>query len=186
MAEGDATLARLHGVYRPGSDLSEVNDTAIQLVKVNILQSIQLEGERENRLSWVSLVWDNTPLRVGRRVRISFIILSIQQMMGIDIMVYYMTLTFTNVGLSSFVSSLLAAVCLTVQFCGALLCIPTIERMGRRNIMLLTSSVQSICMLIFVILIGLPTKTKATQWAAAAVLFPYLFMYGWGWVTCPW
>ncbi|CAK7237395.1 hypothetical protein SCUCBS95973_009944 [Sporothrix curviconia] len=184
--EGDMTLARLHGVYNPATPLSEAHDQAIQLVKAEIMQSIQLEAEQENRLSWISLVWDNTPLRVGRRVRISFIILSIQQMMGIDIMVYYMTLIFTQVGLSAFLASLISAVCLTVQFGGALLCIPTIERMGRRNIMLLTSSVQSVCMLIFVVLEGMPHKTDATQWAAAGILFPYLFMYGWGWVTCPW
>ncbi|CAK7200131.1 hypothetical protein SEUCBS139899_002821 [Sporothrix eucalyptigena] len=184
--DGDTTLARLHGVYDPNTRLTEDDERIIQQVKAEIMQSIQLEAEQENKLSWISLVWDNTPLRVGRRVRISFIILSIQQMMGIDIMVYYMTLTFSAIGLSTFLSSLLAALCLTVQFGGALLCIPTIERMGRRNIMLLTSSAQSICMLIFVVLVGLPNKTDATQWAAAAILFPYVFFYGWGWVTCPW
>lgn len=42
-----------------------------------------MEAENENKLSLLSLVWDNTELRVGRRIRISFLILSIQQMMGI-------------------------------------------------------------------------------------------------------
>jgi Na+/melibiose symporter-like transporter len=158
----------------------------MQETKSNILQNLQLEAEQENRLSWVSLVWDTTPLRVGRRIRISFMILSIQQMMGIDILVYYLTLIFSQVGLSSFTSSLLAAISLTIQFGGSLLCIPTIERLGRRKIMLLTSSVQFCCMLVFVVLNGLPKKTGATEWAAAIIMLPYLFMYGWGWVACPW
>lgn len=54
----------------------------MQETKSNILQNLQLEAEQENRLSWVSLIWNNKPLRVGRRIRISFMILSIQQMMG--------------------------------------------------------------------------------------------------------
>lgn len=41
-----------------------------------------MEAEDENKLSLISLVWDNTELRVGRRIRISFLLLSIQQMMG--------------------------------------------------------------------------------------------------------
>ena len=184
-AEGDITLARLYNVYRIDSS-PQPESGSMGLVRAEIMQNIQLEAEQENRLSWLSLVWDNTPLRVGRRIRISFIILSIQQMMGINIMVYYMPLIFSNVGLSGFLSSLISAVALTVQFTGSLITIPTIERIGRRRIMLVAAAVQSCCMLVFVVLNGLPSKTEKTQWAAAAMMFPYMFMYGWGWVTCPW
>ncbi|OQE41962.1 hypothetical protein PENCOP_c004G00192 [Penicillium coprophilum] len=183
--EGDTTLARLYNVYRADTSAQPEN-AAMEIVKAEIMQSIQVEAEQENRLSWVSLVWDNTPLRVGRRIRISFIILSIQQMMGINIMVYYMPLIFSKVGLSSFVSSLISAAALTVQFTGSLVTIPTIERIGRRRIMLVSAAIQTCCMLAFVVLNGLPSKTEKTQWAAATMMFPYLFMYGWGWVTCPW
>lgn len=41
-------------------------------------------------------------------------------------------------------------------------------------------------MLIFVVLNMIENKTNATQWAAAMIMFPYLFFYGWGWVGCPW
>ncbi|XHG09495.1 hypothetical protein AWENTII_012550 [Aspergillus wentii] len=186
--EGDQTLARLHGVYFPNttSPTPGSDSTAMQTLKESIITSIRLEAEQENKLSWTSLIWDTTPLRVGRRVRISFMILSIQQMMGIDIIVYYMTLIFLQVGLSSFFASLLAAVALTIQFGGSLCCIPTIERVGRRKMMLYSAAAQSVCMLAFVLLNGVGRSTSATQWAAAIIMFPYLFMYGWGWVTCPW
>jgi uncharacterized membrane protein len=185
LVEGDRTLARLHGVYEHQRQEYD-DDPAIHAMKIEIFQSIQVEAEQENRLSWTSLVWDNTPLRVGRRVRISFMILSIQPMMGIDILVYYMTLIFTEVGISSFLSSLIAAVACTVQFGGALTCIPTIERLGRRSIMLWTATGQTFCMLIFVIMNGLKHRSLGTQWTAVAVMFVYLFLYGWGWVACPW
>lgn len=155
----------------------------MQETKSNILQNLQLEAEHENRLS--SYLGQHTLARRTPHPNLAHI-LSIQQMMGIDILVYYLTLIYSQVGLSSFMSSLLAAISLTIQFGGSLLCIPTIERLGRRKIMLLTSSVQFCCMLIFVVLNSLPKKTDATEWIAAIIMLPYLFIYGWGWVACPW
>ncbi|KAL4891169.1 general substrate transporter [Aspergillus ambiguus] len=183
--EADATLARLHGVYRGGT--TNIRDfPELQAIKSDVMKSFEVETEEENGLTLLSLVWDNTPLRVGRRVRISFMILAIQQMNGINMLVYYMTLIFKEVGLSGFMASLLAAVSLTVQWGGSLVCIPTIERIGRRRIMMFTATVETCCMLIFVILNLIKQKSLATQWTAAMVMFPYLFMYGWGWVGCPW
>ncbi len=72
--EGDAVLARLHAL--------PVGSEHVQWVKKEIMESIELEEYEENKLSIKSLFWDNTELRVGRRIRISFMILSIQQMMG--------------------------------------------------------------------------------------------------------
>jgi hypothetical protein len=60
-----------------------IDDESVQKQRKEILSSIQMEAENENKLSLWSLVWDNTELRVGRRIRISFLILSIQQMMGL-------------------------------------------------------------------------------------------------------
>lgn len=183
--EGDKTLSRLYGVYRKNmTDYSSVAE--IQSMKSTIMASLRVEEESENKLTLLSIIWDNTPLRVGRRIRISFIILGIQQSMGINIMVYYMTRIFSEVGLSDFTASLIAAVSLTVQWMGSWVCIPTIERLGRRRIMLLTASVETCCMLVFVVLNMIENKTDATRWAAAMILFPYLFFYGWGWVGCPW
>lgn len=183
--EGDQTLSRLYGMYRKGiTDYRDIPE--IQAMKSTIMASFRVEEESENKLTWLSLIWDNTPLRVGRRVRISFMILGIQQSMGINILVYYMTRIFSEVGLSDFVASLIAALSLTVQWMGSWVCIPTIERIGRRRIMVLTASVETCCMLIFVVLNMIENKTDATRWAAAMIMFPYLFFYGWGWVGCPW
>jgi MFS family permease len=129
-------------------------------------------------------------------VRISFLILSIQQSMGINMLVYYMTLFFEQVGLSAFRASLLAAISLTVQWTGSLLCIAYIERIERRRIMLLAASVESCYMLIFVVLNMIDNQTVATRWTAAMIMFPYLFFYGWScvggdhqarcWITASW
>lgn len=72
--EGDDVLRRLWD--RP------VDDHHVQAMKSEILASIQLEAEEENKFNLLDLVWDRSELRAGRRIRISFLILSIQQMMG--------------------------------------------------------------------------------------------------------
>ncbi|OJJ60316.1 hypothetical protein ASPSYDRAFT_1171262 [Aspergillus sydowii CBS 593.65] len=183
--EGDKTLARLYGAYRKG--MTNYNDVPeIRSMKSTIITSFRVEEESENKLTLLSIVWDNTPLRVGKRIRISFLILGIQQSMGINILVYYMTLIFSEVGLSDFMASLIAAISLTVQWMGSWFCIATIERIGRRRIMIFTASIETCCMLIFVVLNMIENKTDATRWAAAMIMFPYLFFYGWGWVGCPW
>lgn len=184
---GDKTLSRIYGVYHKGANSHSHSEyPEIQAMKASIMTNFHVEEESDNRLTLLSLIWDNTPLRVGRRVRISFLILSIQQSMGINMLVYYMNLIFIQVGLSDFLASLLAAVSLTVQWTGSLLCVGTIERIGRRRIMLFTACIETCCMIIFVVLNMIDNKTDATQWAAAMIMFPYLFFYGWGWVGCPW
>jgi hypothetical protein len=74
--QGDDVLMRLHD--------APLNDPAVQDMKSEILASIALEDEEYNKFSVLSLIWDNTDLRAGRRIRISFMILSLQQMMGED------------------------------------------------------------------------------------------------------
>lgn len=51
-------------------------------MKESILASIKLEESDERQFRILDLIWDRTNLRAGRRIRISFLILAIQQMMG--------------------------------------------------------------------------------------------------------
>lgn len=48
----------------------------------SILISIKIEEEDEHKFNYLDLFWDTSDLRVGRRIRIAFLILSMQQMMG--------------------------------------------------------------------------------------------------------
>jgi hypothetical protein len=73
--EGLNVLSRLHS--------EPADHPAVQEMKEAILVSIRLEETEEHKFNWMDLFWDRSDLRVGRRVRISFFILSIQQMMGL-------------------------------------------------------------------------------------------------------
>ena len=71
--EGDAVLARLHDL--------PLEHPHVQKQRQEILESIKLEEEDENKFKLISLVWDTTDLKAGRRIRIAFMLLALQQMM---------------------------------------------------------------------------------------------------------
>ena len=176
--EGDDVLMRLHD--------APLDDPAVVDMKAEILASIALEEEEHNKFSLLSLIWDNTDLRAGRRIRISFMILSLQQMMGINLSVYYSTVIFAQVGLSPFLAQLLAAVMNTGFATGTYFLPFTIERFGRRKVLIWSAFVLTICMIVFVAMIGLPNPTLATQWTAVAAVIVYNFAFGYGWIGVPW
>ena len=74
IAEGDKILSELHD--------KPMDDPVVAKMKKEIMHSLQMEETDDNKLTLKSLFWDRTPLQVGKRVSISFWILSIQQMMG--------------------------------------------------------------------------------------------------------
>lgn len=191
--EGDDVLYRLWD--RP------LDDPHVQGMRSEILASIKLEAEEEHKFNVMDLVWDRSDLRAGKRIRISFLILSIQQMMGelsrvhgylsllspgINLSVYYSTVIFLQVGLSPYLAQLLAAVMATGFAAGTYPLPWTIERFGRRNILIWSAVILTICMIVFVTMIGLSHPSAATQWVAVAAIVLYNFVFGYGWIGVPW
>lgn len=83
-------------------------------------------------------------------------------------------------------SQLLAAVMNTTFAAGSFLLPGTIERFGRRSIMIYSATGLTVCMTIFVAMIGAPHPTLATQWTAVAAAFLYNFIFGYGWIGVCW
>ncbi|KEF62489.1 uncharacterized protein A1O9_00462 [Exophiala aquamarina CBS 119918] len=177
-AEGDDVVMRLHD--RP------LDDPRVQAMINEILAAIKLEDQDEHKFNPIDLIWDRSDLRAGRRIRISFMILSLQQMMGINLSVYYSTVIFDQVGLSPFLSQLLAAV-MNTGFAAGTFPLPwTIERVGRRNVLIWSAALLTVCMIVFVAMIGLPNPSTATQWVAVGAIVVYNFAFGYGWIGVPW
>ncbi|RFU29565.1 hypothetical protein B7463_g6781, partial [Scytalidium lignicola] len=177
MEEGDRILSALHDL--------PIDDEHVQYQKREILEVIALE-KSQKPFNLVTLIWDNTELQAGRRLRTSFLILALQQLMGVNMLVYYSTVIFSQVGLSPLLSSLLAAVMNTIFATGSWLLPGTIERVGRRTIMLWCAIIDTIFMVIFVIMVNLPHKTLATQWTAVACVIVFIFFFGYGWMGISW
>jgi hypothetical protein len=62
----------------------------------------------------------------------------------------------------------------------------TIERFGRRNVMMYSAVGLTVCMIIFCAMIGQPNPTPTTQWVAVAAIIIYNFIFGYGWIGVCW
>ena len=83
-------------------------------------------------------------------------------------------------------AQLLSALMNTLFAAGSVPLIFTIERFGRRKILMYSGATLTICLVIFVAMIGLPNRTDATQWTAVGAIFVYNFVFGYGWIGVPW
>lgn len=175
--EGDQVLAALHDL--------PLEAEPVQHVRQEIFDVIQLEGG-DNKLNLLDIFWDRSRQKFGRRLRISFLVLAIQQNMGINVLVYFSTTILKNVGLDEFLQQLLAAVMNTVFWIGTWPLLPLMERWGRRPIMLWGAVGCTIAMAIFTAMNGVPNPTNATSWTAVAAVIAYLFIFGFAWVGVPW
>ena len=78
--QGDRVLAALHA--------QPLESDAVQKQKQEIMDAIALESSHA-KINFLDLLWDRSKLKTGRRLRISFLVLTIQQLMG----QYFWTLT---------------------------------------------------------------------------------------------
>lgn len=180
-SEGDNVLWRLHDKPLEHPDVQHQKD--------EILAAIEFEENAKVKFNPLDLIWDRSDIRAGRRIRVAYLVLAIQQLMGINLSVYYSTVVFSQVGLSPFLSSLLAAV-MNTGFAAGTFFLPAgplgIERVGRRGVMMYSAIVLTFCLLIFTTMINLKNKTTATQWTGVAFIIIYNFVFGWGWIGVPW
>ncbi|KAF4549764.1 Sugar (and other) transporter-like protein 17 [Elsinoe fawcettii] len=174
--EGTSVLARLHGL--------PIDHPNVIAQREEVLASIREESGAKFNV-WL-IFWDNSDYQVGRRLRTSFLILFVQQFLGINMLVYFSTQIFSNLRYTPLMSSVLAAVMNTVF---ALACFPPIwciEKLGRRPMMFWTSLGCGGCMLVYVVLTTLRTQTVGTNWAAVAFILLYNIIFGFGWLGPPW
>jgi sugar porter (SP) family MFS transporter len=195
-AEGDAALERLND--------APVESEQVQRTKREILMAIEAEEEAKSSLHWkmflTSGVVDRTPMKIIRRLCICFWLPMIREWMGSSLMAYYSTfadklrvslLTFagsvilSQVGAKASLVSLLAGI---LNICFALGCVPlyfTIERVGRRSVLMYGAMVMSLLMLVFTVLQAVP-PTQSIQWAGIGIIFVFLFCFGYAWQGCVW
>jgi hypothetical protein len=73
-AEGDDVLQRLHD--------KPLDHPDVQYVRNEIFEAIKLEAESEHTFNVLDLFWDRSDIRAGRRIRVGFLVLAFQQLMG--------------------------------------------------------------------------------------------------------
>ena len=182
--EADAALVQLND--------TPLHSEKVQATKREIWLVIETELEAAHSLSWKQFVTfgviDKTPLKIIRRLSICFWLPMIREWMGSSLLAYYSTIILQSTGAEPHLISMLAGV-LNIFF--ALGCVPlyfTIERVGRRAVLLYGAIVMSILMLIFMVLqlVDEGGQRKSISWASIGIIFVFLFVFGYAWQGCVW
>ena len=82
-AEGDSVLQSLHDKPLEHPDVQHMKD--------EILASIELEETSEAKFNVLDLIWDRSDIRAGRRIRVAYLVLAIQQLMGIKYVAVFLS-----------------------------------------------------------------------------------------------
>ncbi|PPJ58607.1 hypothetical protein CBER1_03532 [Cercospora berteroae] len=148
-----------------------------------IRAAVALE-RREGGQSYMS-VFKPDALQTPRRVALAWFGLFMNQMGGINLVVYYMpTVLVQNVGLSLNTSLLIAGFVQMMFIVGNTLPALALDRMGRRPTMIWGCALLSFCMMMITILLSI--GRQATSSAAIAFFFLFMLIFGGTINVVPW
>lgn len=120
------------------------------------------------------------------RVVLAYVNQVFQQISGINLITYYAaTIYESSIGLSGFLSRILAACNGTEYFIASWLPIFIIEKAGRRPLMLLGAVGQSLSMVVLAISTSFSHQAKPGI-VAAVFLFVFNTFFAWGWLGMTW
>ncbi|CAK1365057.1 unnamed protein product [Cercospora beticola] len=124
------------------------------------------------------------------RTALAYVNQMFQQISGINIITYYAATIFENsIGLSPFLSRLLAALNGTEYFLASIIAIFTIEKVGRRKLMLFGAIGQALSMAVLAGTTSIPSDDPRSQKAgiaAAVFLFVFNSFFAVGWLGMTW
>lgn len=143
--------------------------------------SLQLEAH-----SWMDLFRTNCWRRTTAGTGIMFF----QQMVGINALIYYAPSLFKSLGQDHKSQLLLAGILNVTQLVGVSTSIWTMDRLGRKPLLLYGALLMFISHLAIAIIVGLFSSswsTHSTQgWLGSAFLFLYMLSFGATWGPVPW
>ncbi|SMY18999.1 unnamed protein product [Zymoseptoria tritici ST99CH_1A5] len=154
-----------------------------------ILAAIEAELEANASLDWKPFltmgIVDKSRMKIVRRICMCFWLPMVREWMGSSLIAYYSSVILSTVAKPSLVS-LLSGV-LNIFF--ALGCVPlyfTVEKVGRRSILLYGAIAMTTLLTIFTVLVALGSGSESRDWAAVGIIFIFLFVFGWTWQGSVW
>lgn len=149
------------------------------------------EPTRVNRMKLEIAAWSDC-FRHGcwRRTVVGVGIMFFQQFVGINALIYYSPSLFKTLGQDYEMQLLLSGIINCTQLVGVATSLWTMDRFGRRPLLLVGAALMFVAHLIIAILVGKfghSWSTYATEgWVAVAFLFFYMFSFGATWGPVPW
>lgn len=144
-----------------------------------------LEAEKEYKFGFKNLFYDTSPVNTTWRLWLGVLVQFFQQMDGNNIVSYYATYLFINsLGMSQNQASITSGGVTLLFLGGTCSTIWTVERLGRRTVMLYGAIFCSLFMILFTI--GLAVNTPSSQKLAVVSIFLFEFSFGASWCPLPW
>lgn len=148
-----------------------IDSPEFQFERIGILNAIELE-KSTTQMSWQDLIYDKSEMKNVRRILMGIGLQGIQQLSGINLIVYYATTLFTQtVGLDLNTASLLGGINGIIYMITGLVVIVLVDRIGRRPMLLFGSVGMSATMICFTVLVALGGKNNG--WGAVAMVFAF-------------
>lgn len=166
------------------------SDPFIMAERTGILQAIELEASATKKSVWS--IFKNDNVKTGYRVFLAWFAQFINQVCGINLVVYYIpSVLERNVGMTVRMSQILGG-CIQMMFMiGSLLPALALDRMGRRKTMMWGSAGLGLCMMFISVMLSQTdggATTRGTNFASASVAFFFLYMliFGMSLNSVPW
>lgn len=141
-----------------------------------LIEQMKLAAQQGRAGSYFDL-FKMGPLMGGWRAMLAILTQFFQQMSGSTLISYYVTALFMTVlGLDMVTARVLAASVLTFKALACVIAFFTIERWGRRNLMMLSGAGMGTCMIVIAICVANIEKS-GTAYTAAAFIFIYNFFF---------
>ncbi|KAK1595542.1 general substrate transporter [Colletotrichum navitas] len=125
-----------------------------------------------------------------KRTQVGIFLMFFQQFVGINALIYYSPTLFETMGLDHNMQLIMSGVLNCVQLVGVIPSLWTMDRFGRRWILLVGSLGMTISHTVIAILVGLYSNdwpSHTTQgWVSVAFLLLYMLVFGATWGPVPW
>ncbi|KAJ4384705.1 hypothetical protein N0V86_000306 [Didymella sp. IMI 355093] len=189
-------LAKLRGlpttdsrVYR---EWCEIRAEVAFTKEVNIERHPKLQdGTRASNFKLEVAAWGDCFRRgCWKRTVVGMGIMFFQQFVGINALIYYSPSLFGTLGQDYEMQLLLSGIINCTQLVGVVTSLWTMDRFGRRPLLLTGAGLMFFCHLIIAVLVGkfggLWANYSTEGWVAVAFLFFYMFSFGATWGPVPW
>jgi sugar porter (SP) family MFS transporter len=194
--EGLAELARLRQL--PATD-PRVRREWID-IKAEAILCKQTEEERHPNLQGRTMISTITVGFAGwadcfkpwcwKRTQVGIGLMFFQQMVGINAIIYYAPLLLKTLGLDYELQLIITGVLNIFQLIGVISSFWTMDRMGRRTLLIYGALAMTVCHLLVAIMVGKYNKDwsahKGGAWISVVSLLAYMLFFGASWGPVPW
>ena len=173
MPESPRWLIKMGRTAEARTVLADLNDTAEDSEEINqSVSEIELSLELAGQVRFRD-IFTNGPLRLLQRTCLACAAQMFQQMSGINALAFYQTTIFTDdLGLATFTARIVAASCFTWQTICSPIGVLTVDRFGRRKLMLFSAAGMGMCMTIIA-----ATSSQKSNDAAVGAAAAFIFLF---------